>query len=173
MFLGVLELALLHLGRGVQEELQDQRTIGDEGVLHGGHVPQPGRELRLLHLLFGALVGGPHQAADEEGSATLGRQRPPQRRALVLLRGGLGEHPGVDEPRVHPLVEPVDQVVGRQPVITGDPDDHREVSVAQVVLRIDQPDPQSRNGRLVVLFADLVADFAYLEHPDTVLPRRG
>ena len=91
----------------------------------------------------------------------------------MLLRGGLGEHPGVDEPRVHPLVEPVDQVVGRQPVITGDPDDHREVSVAQVVLRIDQPDPQSRNGRLVVLFADLVADFAYLEHPDTVLPRRG
>ena len=62
-------------------------------------------------------------------------------RALHLLLRRVGEHPGLDEPGVHPLVEPVDHLIGGDPVISGDPDDDGEVRMAQVVLGVDQADP--------------------------------
>ena len=128
---------------------------------------QPRGELGLTDLTLGALVRRAHQPADEERRPALGGQRtpqPPQVRSLVLLVGGLGEHAGVDEAGVQPLIEAVDQRIGSQSVVTGDPDDHREVGITEVVLSVDQPHPKVRDCGLVVLFADLVTDFAHLKH---------
>ena len=60
---------------------------------------------------------------------------------------------------------------GGQPVVARDPDDHREVRVTQVVLGVDQADPQVGDGRLVILLADAVADFAHLKHARLPLPQ--
>ena len=74
MLLCRLEFLLLNFRRGVQEEFQDQGTIGDQCVLHGGDMTKPDGEFGFVDITLGAQASCPHQAADEEGGPATGRQ---------------------------------------------------------------------------------------------------
>lgn len=61
----------------------------------------------------------------------------PGTRPLIFFLSSLEENVGIDVSSVHPLVEPVTQLVTTQAIIPGDNDNDREVCLVKIKLGIE------------------------------------
>ena len=165
--LPLLQPGPLHLGRSVQEQLHDERAVGEQLGLQLLEVGGPGLERAVVDTPGDAGLDLAEQPPGPDRQAPARRHRPPeppQTRPSGLLRTRVPEDARVDVPRVHPLVQPLDDLAGRRAIVAGDEHDGREVRRPQVELRVQQPDAQLGDDPLEVLLRESVAGLRGLQH---------
>jgi hypothetical protein len=157
------------LGREVEPELEQQRTVRGQRSLEAAHVGQPVLELAFVERADHAHDDRLHRPGPDEDADPAPRRQAspvtPEKGPLVLLVGGHAERVALDETGIHPLVEQVEHVAARRTVVSGEQHDDGKVGRSELELALQEIPAQFGYALEVLVLVQLDTQLSGFEHP--------